>query len=147
MKKILNFGLFISICAITTNIALADGMVFDPVDYPAPPTTSAPKTTSTNAATPKATPATKTKTDVDVSTTGIVSKENDNFQNALFQLDSAQVEIRNSLLEYKSKYDDVNNQYILVKEERKNLKKQVNDIEKKIKDIDKTKEKIRKNMN
>ncbi len=146
MKKILNFGLFISICAITTNIALADGMVFDPVDYPAPPSTSTPKTTT---ATPKTTPvaATKAKADTSATATGIVSKENDNFQNALFQLDSAQVEIRNSLLEYKSKYDDVNNQYMLIKEERKNLKKQVNDIERKIKDIDRTKEKIRKNMN
>ena len=54
--------------------------------------------------------------------------------------------IRNDLLNCKTKYADVDAQYKLVKTERKALKKQVSTIEKRIKEIDKAKEKIRKNM-
>lgn len=136
MKKILNLALLIGICSVSANIALADGMVFDPVDFPAPP--------AATDSIPKSEPIVNTTTNV---TKEVVSKGNDNFQNALFQLDSAQVEIRNSLLDYKSKYSDVDNQYKLIKNERKLLGKQVKEIEKKIKDIDKTKEQIRKNIN
>lgn len=71
---------------------------------------------------------------------------NGNIQNAILQLDNAQVDIRNDLLNCKTKYADVDAQYKLVKTERKSLKKQVSTIEKRIKEIDKAKEKIRKNM-
>ena len=71
---------------------------------------------------------------------------NGNIQNAIQQLDNAQVDIRNDLLNCKTKYADVDAQYKLIKTERKALKKQVNAIEKRIKEIDKAKEKIRKNM-
>ena len=73
-------------------------------------------------------------------------KFNGNIQNAILQLDNAQVDIRNDLLNCKTKYADVDAQYKLVKTERKALKKQVSTIEKRIKEIDKAKEKIRKNM-
>lgn len=139
MKKILNLVLLIGLGIFSANAAFADGMVFDPVDYPEPPS-SMPVEKSV-------TPVSNTVQNTAPLTVGTdAAKENDNFQNALFQLDSAQVEIRNSLLEYKSKYTDVDNQYKLIKEERKVLGKQVKSIEKKIKDIDKTKEQIRKNM-
>ncbi len=134
MKKILNIALLLGIITTSANAVMADGMVFDPVDYPAPPKA---------ATTPVKASAIK------ISTPGagdVTSKENGNLQNALFQLDSAQVEIRNTLLEYKSKYTDIDNQYKIVKNERKVLGKQVKDIERKIKNLDKTKEKIRKNM-
>ncbi len=134
MKKILNLALLIGICGCSANIAMADGMIFDPVDFPAPPKVE--KTAMPKASTPATTAA-----------TNAVSQGNDNFQNALFQLDTAQVEIRNNLLEYKSKYTDVDNQYKLIKNERKMLNKQVKEIERRIKDIDKTKERIRKNIN
>lgn len=134
MKKILNLAMLIGLATFSANIALADGMVFDPVDYPAPP-----KNMPAQAAKPK------NAMNPTVGVEGI-NKGNDNFQNALFQLDSAQVEIRNSLLDYKSKYTDVDNQYKLIKNERKVLSRQVKTIERKIKSIDKTKEKIRKNM-
>lgn len=136
MKRLLNIAMIVGLTAFSANIALADGMVFDPVDYPAPP--KAMPTEPAKAA--KSAPLSV------VTNKDTVTKENDNLQNALFQLDSAQVEIRNTLLEYKSKYTDVDNQYKLVKEERKVLGKQVKSIEKKIKDLDKTKENIRKNM-
>lgn len=140
MKKILNLAAVLSFSIISANIAMADGMVFDPVDYPKPPKTVPLESVATpvnDISLPKnatAVPA------VDA------TKENGNFQNALFQLDSAQVEIRNNLLEYKSKYTDIDNQYKLIKAERKAMGKQVKSIERKIKEIDTMKEKIRKNM-
>ncbi len=136
MKKIVNLALLVGICSVSANMAFADGMVFDPVDFPAPP--------KAMEATPKMEPAVNVTTNA---VKDVVSKGNDNFQNALFQLDSAQVEIRNNLLDYKSKYTDIDNQYKLIKNERKVLGKQVKEIERKIKDIDKTKERIRKNIN
>lgn len=138
MKKILNLAVLTGLIAFSANIALADGMVFDPVDYPAPPKNLPTDT----AAKPKAMTDTVPVADTNPAST----KGNENFQNALFQLDSAQVEIRNNLIEYKSKYTDIDNQYKLIKNERKVLGKQVRDIERKIKDIDSTKAKIRKNM-
>ena len=71
---------------------------------------------------------------------------NGNIQNAISQLENAQVDIRNDLLNCKTKYADVDAQYKLIKNERSTLKKQVKSIEKRIKEIDKAKEKIRKNM-
>ena len=71
---------------------------------------------------------------------------NSNIQNAIQQLDNAQIDIRNDLLNAKTKYADVDAQYKLIKAERVSLKKQVRAIEKRIKEIDNAKEKIRKNM-
>ena len=71
---------------------------------------------------------------------------NGNIQNAIQQLDNAQIDIRNELLNYKTKYADVDAQYKLIKSERATLKQQVRSVEKRIKEIDKAKEKIRKNM-
>lgn len=71
---------------------------------------------------------------------------NGNIQNAIQQLDNAQIDIRNDLLNCKTKYADVDAQYKLIKTERAALKKQVRSIEKRIKDLDNAKEKIRKNM-
>ena len=71
---------------------------------------------------------------------------NGNIQNAILQLDNAQVDIRNDLLNLKTKFADVDAQYKLVKNERNALKKQINAVQKRINAIDKAKEKIRKNM-
>ena len=71
---------------------------------------------------------------------------NGNIQNAIAQLENAQVDIRNDLLNCKTKFADVDAQYKLIKAERASLKKQVRTIERRIKDIDNAKEKIRKNM-
>lgn len=71
---------------------------------------------------------------------------NGNIQNAIAQLDSAQADIRNDLLNCKTKFADVDAQYKLIKAERNSLKKQVRSIERRIKDIDNAKERIRKNM-
>ena len=71
---------------------------------------------------------------------------NGNIQNAITQLENAQVDIRNDLLNCKTKFADVDAQYKLIKSERAALKKQVRTIENRIKEIDKAKERIRKNM-
>lgn len=71
---------------------------------------------------------------------------NGNIQNAISQLENAQVDIRNDLLNCKTKFADVDAQYKLIKAERAALKKQVKTVEKRIKEIDKAKERIRKNM-
>ena len=71
---------------------------------------------------------------------------NGNIQNAISQLDNAQIDIRNDLLNCKTKYADVDAQYKLIKTERAALKKQVKTVEKRIKDLDRAKERIRKNM-
>ena len=71
---------------------------------------------------------------------------NGNIQNAISQLENAQVDIRNDLLNCKTKFADVDAQYKLIKSERAALKKQVRAVEKRIKDIERAKEKIRKNM-
>lgn len=75
------------------------------------------------------------------------SIESGNLQSALMQLDSAQVEIRNQLIQYKSEYASLDNQYRTIKDQRAAKAKLVKDTEKKIKSLDQTKEKIRKNMN
>lgn len=71
---------------------------------------------------------------------------NGNIQNAISQLENAQVDIRNDLLNCKTKYADVDAQYKLIKAERESLKKQIRSVERRIKDIDKAKERIKKNM-
>ena len=71
---------------------------------------------------------------------------NGNIQNAITQLENAQVDIRNDLLNCKTKFADVDAQYKLIKAERAALKKQVKTVENRIKEIDRAKERIRKNM-
>lgn len=81
-----------------------------------------------------------------INTLGDEAIGNGNIQNAISQLENAQVDIRNNLLNCKTKYADVDAQYKLIKAERAALKKQVSSIEKRIRDIDRAKERIRKNM-
>ncbi len=69
-----------------------------------------------------------------------------NMQSAISKLDNAQVEVRNELLNYKTKFSEVDAQYNKVKSERTALSKQIKACEKKISQLDKAKEKIRKNM-
>ena len=138
MKRIvLTMGMF----ATMTGIAMADGNAFTPLNFndtqygnPAPTSTTAATLTAKKAATQAA-------SSVEGDAVG-----NGNIQNAILQLDNAQVDIRNDLLNCKTKFADVDAQYKLIKTERQALKKQVKTVEKRIKEIDKAKEKIRKNM-
>ena len=71
---------------------------------------------------------------------------NGNIQNAIQQLENAQSDIRNDLLNLKTKYADVDAQYKLVKTERASLKKQVRAVERRIKEIESAKDRIKKNV-
>ncbi len=129
MKRLV---LALSLLVAVNGAALADGNAFTPLNF-----------NDTQYGT------TTTKTSQSGSVTANSIEEavgNGNIQNAIQQLENAQVDIRNDLLNCKTKYADIDAQYKLVKNERKALKKQVNSIEKRIKEIDKAKEKIRKNM-
>lgn len=130
MKRLI---LALGLCLAVHGAVMADGNAFTPLNF----NDTAYGTTQSAAATKSAPVASS----VDGDAVG-----NGNIQNAIQQLDNAQVDIRNDLLNCKTKYADVDAQYKLIKTERKALKKQVSSIEKRIKEIDKAKEKIRKNM-
>lgn len=141
----------LAVLAASTNLAFADGNAFTPLNfddssYATPksaPSTVAPKTNPVAEAfskvMPKSTPAVETMP-------GEIPIGNDNIQNAILELDNAQVGIRNDLLNYRAKFADVDAQYKLIKNERNMLNKQVKTIERRIRNIDRAKEKIRKNM-
>ena len=125
MKKfILTFGLILAV----NGVALADGNAFTPLNF------NDTSYGNTNVSAPAS-------SSLDGEAIG-----NGNIQNAIQQLDNAQIDIRNDLMNYKTKYADVDAQYKLIKSERASLKKQIRSVEKRIKDIDSAKEKIRKNM-
>ncbi len=130
MKK-----LVLTLCAATmlSGLAYADGNAFTPLNFN--DTAYGTTTTVSN----KANSAANTIQETEATGNG-------NIQNAIQQLDNAQIDIRNELLNVKTKYADIDAQYKLIKTERSALKKQVRSVEKRIKEIDKAKEKIRKNM-
>ncbi len=150
-KKLLIF--ILSIFCIT-GAALANGMVFDPTEYPTIEEIPVSKvnSNSTNALTNSAAQLPSSSAideNIKASSTlsqDAVSGQNGNFNNALFELDSAQVNIRNELLDLRAKYQEVDTQYQLIKEQRRVLNQQVKSIERRIKGIEKTKANIRKNM-
>ncbi len=133
MKKVI----LIATMLLCSGVAFADGNAFTPLNFDEAPSISSLQTKQ--AATESA-----------VKATNVPQAEealgNGNIQNAILQLDNAQVDIRNDLLNLKTKFADVDAQYKLVKNERNALKKQINAVQKRINAIDKAKEKIRKNM-
>lgn len=128
IKKTLFIGALLLTCS---SVAFADGNAFTPLNFD-DASYGTPKTNSS-----AITPASAGSQDL---------VGNDKMQNAILQLDNAQVDVRNELLNYKAKYSDIDAQYQLIKAERKALNKQVRATEKRIKQIDRTKETIRKNM-
>ena len=130
MKKITNLLAAVVLVSGISGCAFADGNAFTPLDFN--------NTTSTYSSTTKA-PST-------VNATAEDAIGNENIQNAITEIDSAQAGIKTDLVNYKAKYSDVDAQYKLIKNERSVLKKQVKAIEKRIKELDKAQEKIRKNM-
>lgn len=128
MKKTIMALTAMFVCA---GAVLADGNAFTPLDFN-DTQYNAPATTYTQ-------PMAK----------GVVETDavgNPSMQNAILQLDNAQVDIRTELMNSKTRFAEVDAQYKAIKAERKALKKQVRTVEKRINNIEKTKEKIRKNM-
>lgn len=140
-RKILSLALLI---AITTGTAMADGMVFDPTDFEFSDSTPTKEVKK-----PDLGSNAKIESNIKEASSysqNSVSGQSSNFNNALFELDSAQVNIRNELLDYKAKYQEVDTQYQLIKEQRRVLGEQVKSVEKRIKEIEKSKNQIRKTM-
>lgn len=149
MKK--NFLILTSLLIFTAGSVLANGMVFDPTEYPAVDEIPISKTNSNYATNSAAQLPTNKSIDESIKASATlsqdaVSSQNGNFNNALFELDSAQVNIRNQLLDYQAKYQEVDTQYQLIKEQRRVLNNQIKSVERKIKSIERSKENIRKNM-
>ena len=129
MKRIiLSAGIMLAL----TSVAYADGNAFTPLNF---------NDTSYNKS---ASPSSYTVSSAPASTDEAIG--NGNIQNAISQLENAQIDIRNELLNCKTKFADVDAQYKLIKSERASLKKQIRSVERRIKDLDKAKEKIRNNM-
>ena len=68
------------------------------------------------------------------------------FNNALVNLDDAQVELRQELAVVTSKYNEALNEKKRVTANCKALKKEINNINKKMKNVDKSKKMINKNL-
>lgn len=151
MKLYKKMVLTLAMVTAVSAAAFADGNAFTPLNFD-DTTPTAPKTvpTATKSSNPLANAMSKVMPNKDVAKIDAASGEipigNDNIQNAILELDNAQVGIRNDLLNYKAKYADVDAQYKLIKNERSTLHRQVVSIERRIKQIDKTKERLRKNM-
>ena len=126
MKNLAN-KLVLSALALTfcAGLAFADGSAFTPLNFDDTAYTPVYSTSSTQA--PDAT-------------------GNESMQSAIQKLDSAQIEVRNELLNYKTQYADIDAQYTAYKAQRKAMKAQIRSVERRIKQIDSAKEKIRKNM-
>lgn len=140
MKK--NIIIMSLIMFITSQIALADGIVFDPTEYPKNPEIDRTQIAPTPEQL-RGVPTAKNPEDIAKNT---ISGQSESFNNALFELDSAQVNIRNELLEYKAKYQEIDTQYQLIKNERRILDEQIKTIERRIKEIENSKIRIRKTM-
>jgi len=147
MNKTLGIGIILCGLLLTASTVKADGYFFEPaqqnngytyVETPTPSIAAA-STTAT-------TPATAANTKLTNQALDVTGKESGNYQNALLELDNAQVEVRTRLLDYKQQYSDIDQKYVLIKEQRSASKKLVKQTEKKINSIEKAKSKIRKEM-
>src|SRR5574344_883287 len=142
-----------TLATCSSAVFAADGNAFTPLNFDDNYTPPAAAVKKAPAAAKTSNPVTKAISKIkgdDISQAAAQAGEspvgNANIQNAILELDNAQVGIRNDLLNYKAKYSDVDAQYKLIKNERTMLAKQVKSIEKRIKEIDRAKDKIRKNM-
>ena len=133
MKKLKMFTAMV-VMTVFSGAAFADGMMFEPVDVNYTPIEKAAPAAQGSSATEAADGAL------------IQGASTEKFQNAILQLDSVQVELRNSYLAYKEKYQQIDAQYQQVKAERKATAKTIKALEKKIKQIESTKSNIRKTM-
>ena len=152
MKKYTKLVLTLAVFATVSNLAFADGNAFTPLNFDDTSYSSVPKSApvETKSSNPISNALSKVMPAKDVapvaSESGEVPIGNSNIQNAILELDNAQVGIRNDLLNYKAKYADVDAQYKLIKNERAMIHRQVVSIERRIRQIDRTKEKLRRSM-
>lgn len=136
MKKL---SLLLGLILVTAGIACAETASFTPLNFDESNAVKAPVTTTS-----------KTVSGVEGKSTDLLDPAQvtggAKMQNAILQIDNAQVELRNKLLNYKANYAEINSKYETTKAQRKAAKKQIKQAEKKIKNLDKAKDKIRKNF-
>ena len=75
--------------------------------------------------------------------TGVTSQK---LQDALINIESAQVELRKNLSVDQQKYSEVDKNFVMVKTERKLMKKQIKETKKRLTTLEKAKKKIRTEM-
>ncbi len=135
MKKLI--GLLAGLILVSTTVAMAETK-FTPLNFDESNTIQANNTTKvTNATVDK-----KGTVLLDPSQVTGGTK----MQNAILDLDNAETEVRNKLLDYRANYNNIDQKYQLTKEERRAAKKKIKQAEKKIKNMEKAKNKIRKNF-
>ena len=134
MKKIISLGIMSLMFA---GVAMADEFTFEPVEISNTPAASGSKTV-----------VSAQERDVQniKALSDLSEANNERFQNALLELDSVQVDMRDKLLEYKTQYAEIDAQFQKYKAERTAMKKVIKQTEKRINNIDKRKKAIRKDM-
>ena len=140
MKKLSNvLSIALVVMILAGGIAFAETTKFTPLNFDNSNAVKAPATTTS-----------RTVQGVEAKGTDLLDPNQVTggvrMQDAILQIDNAQVEVRNNLLNYKNKFAEVDSRYQTVKAERKAAKKQVRQAEKKIRNLDNAKKKIRKNF-
>ena len=134
MKKLI--GLLVGVILVSGTMAVADTkftpLNFDDSNTVKPATTTITKATVDNKGTVLLDPA---------QVTG-----GKKMQNAILDLDNAQTEVRNKLLNYRTEFSDIDRKYQMTKEERNAAKKKIKQAEKQIRNMENAKKKIRKNF-
>ena len=136
MKK---FSILLGLILATSGMAIAETASFTPLNFDQSNAVKAPVTTTS-----------KTVSGVEGKGTDLLDPAQvtggARMQDAILQIDNAQVEVRNKLLNYKANYAEIDSKYETTKAQRKAAKKLIKQAEKKIKNLDKAKQKIRKNF-
>ena len=110
-KNVKKLVLSLSVLMACSCAAFADGNAFTPLNFDDAAYSSTPVRTS--ATTTNVRPAATVQK---ATATSEEPAGNAKMQNAIIQLDNAQVDVRNELLNYKTKYSDVDAQYTAIKE-------------------------------
>ena len=136
MKK---FSLLLGLILVSSGVAFAGTTSFTPLNFDESNAVKTPVTTTS-----------KTVSGVEAKGTDLLDPAQvtggTKMQDAILQIDNAQVELRNKLLNYKANYAEIDSKYETTKAQRKAAKQQIKSAEKKIKNLDKAKQKIRKNF-
>ncbi len=135
--------LMLLVIAFSSLSVYAEGLVYDPTEYQASVSEQPQKAASFHGINKNIENQTKEAASFSQNS---ISGQSSSFNNALYELDSAQVNIRNELLDYQAKYQEIDTQYKLLKEQRRVLAEQIREINKKVNSIEKSKNQIRKTM-
>ena len=138
MKLSRIFASLLCVSLLTVGAAIADPS-FTPLNFDESNAVKAPATTTS-----------RTVSGVQAKSTDLLDPAQvtggTKMQTAITEIDKAQMEVRNNLLNYKAKYAEIDSKYQTTKAERAAMRKQVRQAEKKIKNLEKAKNTIRKNF-